>query len=67
MRNLGRSRQYLEVVAGRQVELLDVQHVAEDSGVLEEDRVLVGKREEGLESCRRRRHRAVSGVPEKNL
>ena len=62
MRSLG---VYLEIVAGCQVKLLDLKHVAEDPGVLYEDRVLVGEGEKGLEGGRRWRQGAMARVPGK--
>ena len=58
---------YLEIVAGCQVKLLNLKHVAKDSGVLYEDRVLVGKGEKGLESRRRWRQGSVARVPVKYI
>ena len=54
---------YLEIVAGCQVELLDLQHVAEHSRVLYENRVLVGKGEKGLQRCRGWRQGSMARVP----
>ena len=62
LRSLG---MYLEIVAGCQVKLLDLKHVAEDPGVLYEDRVLVGEGEKGLEGGRRWRQGSVARVPGK--
>ena len=58
---------YLEIVAGCQVKLLDLKHIAEDPGVLYEDRVLVGKGEKRLQGCRGWRQGSVARVPGKNM
>jgi hypothetical protein len=54
---------HLEVVGGGEVELLDLQHVAEDAGVLDEDGVLVCEGEQGLEGSGWRGQGALAGVP----
>ena len=64
LRSLG---MYLEIVAGCQVKLLDLKHVAKDPGVLYEDRVLVGEGEKGLQGCRRWRQSSVARIPVKYM
>ena len=58
---------YLEIVAGCQVKLLDLKHVAKHPGVLYEDRVLVGEGEKGLQGCRRWRQSSVARIPVKYM